>query len=155
MRTVLAAALLLFLTNVAWAQEWSTPGGAPCTIIDGSELCIYELANTEGADSDEIEVRSSSAVFCLDSDKGATAIGAMRGVPRKCIGGSKPGSNPENECISVGGANGNSVLDGTEGPASTQNACTRVGPGVYYYDVTVACGAASGCLVMVQGEDEQ
>jgi hypothetical protein len=100
-----------------------------------------------------IQVAAETALVCFDPDTAATTTSAARVKIRKCPGGTKPASNPSNECIDMGGAaTGESALDGTEGHPDVQNACMRVPRGVYYVDVTVACVAADFCRVTFEGE---
>lgn len=156
MRAVLLALLVMGLPAAGWAGTWSkncaTPTNANRTISPNESGC-YTFTSTDSTtgDSAAIFIDGTSAKWCFDPDTSGTATTTARVLIRDCLGGAKPSSNPENECISLGGANGNASLDGTEGAASSQNACIRTGPGVFYVDITAAC-TGSACRVSVQAE---
>ena len=98
---------------------------------------------------------SESALITFDPQLDATVAAATTAltVPRMCPQGQPlTPANPEFSCISLGGANGNASLSGVEGAASAQNASIRVGPGVYYFQITGACLAGDTCQISVKGE---
>ncbi len=145
----LLAALLLAMPAVA--ADFTNCSGDPTSrrVVGRHQRICYELAATESTDSGAFVVRSESALICLDSHTGSEANGAARIHPRKCLGGVLPAANPEFECITIL----DNPLDGTQGAAATQNACIRVGPGVYFLDVTVPVGGApEAALVLIQAE---
>ncbi len=155
---LIAGAALLALPSVAEAANWQL-GCADTTTptdpqfraatdrvkVEADGKVCYRLANTETVDSGEVAIIAESALICFDSDTGATAISTGVVTPRVCTGNSKPAANPTFTCLSLG------TLTGLEGDASTQNACVRVGPGIYYLDVTTAMGAES--RVKIQAEN--
>ncbi len=157
MRRLAAALAALILAGGAKAATWdhgcdgsgSTFGIADSTTIDGNERACWSFANADGTTtSPAFTVVVDRALICFDPDLGSVGVPAGAGVitPHYCLKGSKPSSNPENECIGLG------ALTGTEGDASTQDACVSVGQGVYYIAVDTACGAAHSCLVSIQGQ---
>jgi hypothetical protein len=162
-RTLLLVALFALLAAPAWAA-CPTSGDAACftncrgaattnTNIDNSKSRVcYVFDSTASAATDDSElfsVKSRSALICLNPDTASAGADVTQIKVRKCHGGTKPTSNPENECIDLNG----SAMDGTEGAAVTQNACLRVAAGSYYIDITTAPAAADNAVVSVQGED--
>jgi len=139
----------LLLAAPIYASTWH----GTTTVTTGNSLFRFAAADTTVNDSALFSVKSRSAVVCFDPDTGGVAgTGAV--VVRKCPTSTKPAANPENSCISLGGANGNATLTGTEGAAEgTQNACIPVGTGYYFIDITTTCGG-NACEVSVQGESQ-
>jgi hypothetical protein len=117
------------------------------TTIQPGEVSLWSFVDADGtgtADSASFRVRAPSALICFDPDTGGTA-GTGVVTPRHCTNNTKPATNPENECISLG------TLDGTEGAAATQNACVRIPNGTYFIDVTTPCNT-DACRVTINGE---
>ena len=74
-------------------------------------LCYeFDDSDTTASDSALFEVAAHSALVHFDPDTGATGVATATIKIRKCGGTTKPASSPENECIDLGGANGNAQL---------------------------------------------
>ena len=173
MRTLLLAVLLALTPTVGWAGAWSngcqfTGGTVTGTVgtptntsarISNNDVGCYRFNNADSThNSPRIQVTAESAVITFDPQLDAVVTVATTAlvVPRLCpIDGPIDTANPSFSCISIGGANSSSSLSGVEGPAATQNASIRVGPGTYYFQITGACLAGDTCQVSVKGEGGQ
>jgi hypothetical protein len=159
--------LTLLAASPAFAEVWSgkchfsanltVATGADKFDIAKKERGCYRFVDTDSTStSDLISVTADSALWCFDPDNTDAVADTARVVIHYCPHGGTPGgTGSANTCISLGGANGNASLDGTEGTSSSQNACVRTGPGIFYVEVTAACAKTSTnyCQVTVQGEE--
>ena len=150
--------LLILAAPSGAAGVWANPCGSANTSnhsIQGvGQRACWTFVNADSTHTtDAFTVGTPSALICFDSDTAASSnAGVAHVVPYKCPDGDKASSNPDLQCEPIGGANGNAYLDGTWTESASQNACLRVGPGVYYVSVTVACVAADFCRITVEGE---
>ena len=112
----------------------------------GQTIC-WEFDDTV-TDSSSFLVTSETALICLDPDIAAAGAATAEVMPRRCHIGYKPVSNPTYQCEAILDAS----LDGTAGASGTQNMCRRVGPGVYYLDVTSANTGDKAAVVSIIGE---
>ncbi len=136
----------------------ATAGTCPVTQTTGivgsqhikiNEAACYTFDNADGTtESDGFTVSTDSAFVTFDSD--TNAAGAQGGVItlRHCPANVKPAApvTPANQCPSFG------TFDGTEGSSAVQNQSERVGPGVYYFDITTVCTAGDHCRAVIRGE---
>lgn len=167
-----AAIIIVFglAPATSWAGAWSktcqfTNGtligtaGTPQNTdkrIGAGDIGCYRFVVGDGAhNSTLVHVTAESALITFDPqlDAAVTVATAALVVPHYCAQGEAlTPANPERSCVSIGGTLANTALDGVEGPSSTQNASIRVGPGVYYFQVSGACLAGDTCQVAVKGE---
>lgn len=121
-------------------------------------VLLYDSGETGGTWSTTFDVMTISALFCFTPDidvNGATAARVKLWMAPHTITDATSNGIPDNDngSIDLGGANGNTSLDGTEGEAGTQNACLRIGPGKYFAEFDVACAQADEtCRLTVTGE---
>jgi hypothetical protein len=59
-----------------------------------------------------------------------------------------PGSSPENQCFTLTTI----PITGITGQAGIQDACERVGPGTYYFEIETQGAANDDSRVTIQGE---
>ena len=166
---------LLLLPQIAsaeWAKgcKFTTPTGIVAvdstdfSVIEYGVSCYrYQLAS--GAHSapqnaagviTPVAITAQTALICFDPDILQTITTTARVIPHHCpqsfIADPTSAATALRSCVSLGGANGAASLDGTEGTATTQNACVRVGPGSYYFEISAGCEAGDTCQVSVKGE---
>lgn len=171
----LILALALLLPAGAYAGTWSmncsytTATGTTATrpaeqnfAIDEYGLACYRYANADSTHNAPqnsagtlvgVKVTAQSALICFDPDILQAVTTTARVIPHYCPQGviADP-SNPARSCPSLGGANGAASLDGTEGTATSQNSCLRVGPGLYYFEISVAAESGDTAQITVKGE---
>ncbi|KKM02708.1 hypothetical protein LCGC14_1781690 [marine sediment metagenome] len=159
-KVLLAFVASCWLAGVADAHQWAfacqnTTSGVPAvvgrTVLGGTDSACWNIvdADSDNDESPAFTITSPTALICLDSDTTATANGASRVQVRRCSTGTKPSTNPSFSCFTLL----TTVLDGTEGSPAVQNACLRVGPGVYYLVLTTdPAGAGDPATVHVQAE---
>lgn len=159
--------LALLVGSPAAAEVWSGTCSFSANLTASRDEAKFDIQKKQrgcyrftSADStstsDLISVAADSALWCFDPDNTDAVADTSRVVVHYCPHGGTPGGTGSvNTCIDIGGANGNATLDGTEGTASTQNACVRTGPGIFFIEVDTACAKASTdyCQVTVQGEE--
>ena len=160
--------LLLVLASPAAASVWSgtctfsanlTVGsGATKYIVNSKDRACFRFtsADTVPSASTTISVGAGSALWCFDPDNTDAVADTSRVIVHYCPSDNAAGgTGSANTCIALGGANGNASLDGTEGASTTQNACIRTGPGIFYIEISAACAKASTdyCEVSVKGEE--
>jgi hypothetical protein len=121
-------------------------GGTPENqeVKAGVHLC-WEFDGDD--DSGAFSVRSETALICFDPDITTEGVATGAVMPRRCHRGSKPTSNPQNQCF----ATLDSSMTGITGSAGTQDACQRVGFGTYYIDVTTS-PAGDDAVFSIVGE---
>jgi hypothetical protein len=171
-RAALLALLILAMAPAAWAGESShgcsytseaaaadgtaSGGGASKRTITANEVWCYRFIAGDGThNTATIQITAASAVIYFDPDLYQTVTTTARVIPHYCPHGAPTDtSNPLRSCPSIGGANGNTSLDGTAGPDTTQNQAIRVGPGTYLFEISAACEAGDTCQIAVKGEGE-
>ena len=154
----------------AWGKGCSFVGGnlsgtvgTPTNVdptINVGEIGCYRYSSDDGIhNSPTFSAYSSSSLFCFDPNLGQsisvpTSTSAV--TPHLCVAGHPLDPyNPSGSCIATGGAQGNQSLNGVEGPAALQNACLRVGPGVWYFEIIGPCDVGNTCQVSVKGEQNE
>lgn len=151
--------------NCAYTTLTGTTASRPAEqvfSIDEFGLACYRYANADSTHNAPqnsagtlvgVKVTAQSALVCFDPDILQAVTTTARLIPHYCPHGTiADTSNPARSCPSIGGANGNASLDGTEGTATSQNSCLRVGPGLYYFEASVACESGDTCQVTIKGE---
>ena len=159
--------MLVMAPSVGWTASWGknctfvgTAGaviGTPANVsqrLGANEKGCWRFNNADGVvNLGYIQSSSSTNLICYDPDLFATTTNTGRVIPHLCTaGGPVDAANPLRSCIGLGGANASVSLDGTEGPAPTQNACIRVGPGTFLVEVSAACIGGTVCQVSIQAE---
>ncbi len=175
MRMLLVATLLVLLPAAGWAGTAShgcgytgtvagtagtaLGGGATKKVVAANERWCYRFVNADATTTivGPLTVTSPSAVVLLDADLFQAGVAStVRVIPRVCSAGAAVDATSlatiSRSCESVGGSLSNVSLDGTPGPAGTQNMAVRVGPGVYYFEINAVCETGDTCQIAVQGE---
>jgi hypothetical protein len=144
--------MLLAVAVSAGEGSWvycnsSRPG--PKRISPGTLAC-YEMDAANYADMTKTFTVDHEALICLNPDVDTEGADDVEVMPRHCVAGLANNATAPNvnECLAILDAS----LDGTTGGARTQNACIRVGQGIYYLDVTAPTGAEDVAVVSVRGE---
>lgn len=168
----LLASLLLLVASPASAEVWAwgckfqslTGAGALVSTrptefkIGNGNIGCYRFTSTDSTStSDLIVIDAQSALWCFDPDNTDALTDTSRVTLHYCpTDGAGGGTGSVNNCIDIGGFNGNSTLSGQEGTDQVQNACKRTGPGVFFIRVTVACAKTANdyCQVAVKGENQ-
>jgi len=152
-----AVAILAFIPAASFGAQWDDGcdgiSGDQNTKLSAGQSGCWTFDNSDAANSRSpaiIITKGTLAVVCFDPDTGGTGVDTSRLAVHHCPFG-MPVSNPEYECINVGGSRSNATLDGVEGPVESQNACVRVGPGIFYGRIVVQC-ASDACRMSVEAE---
>jgi hypothetical protein len=138
------------------------PQDMPLFAIDNYQRACWRFANADGAHNAPqtsggtlvpVTVTAQSAIICFDPDILQTVTTTARVIPHRCPQGffADP-ANPARSCQSTGGENGAASLDGTEGTRTSQNSCIQVGPGAYYFEISVAAEAGDTAQISIEGE---
>lgn len=167
MKVLLAAVLLSLVPTAGWAGAWGkscsftgtaagvvgTPSNANKQ-LSADEFGCYRYVAGDGAHNfASVSIRAPSGLICFDPDIFDTALSGVTMTPHLCLAGAPvEAAFPLRSCISQGGALPASTgLNGTEGAADVQNACLRVGPGVYVFRLD-ACVGGDICQVSAFAE---
>lgn len=149
-----------FTGTAAGTAGTALGGGASKMTLSANELWCFRYVAADATTSiiGPLRITAPSALVTFDPDLFQTVITTARLIPRLCPAAAAVDTTSlatiSRSCLSIGGANGNASLDGTEGPSSSQNAATRVGPGTYYFEISVVAEAGDTAQITVQAEGE-
>lgn len=106
-----------------------------------------------------VHTRYATVEFDPDTaDDAASHVSAARGNLYWCPDGDVTLTTiaaVQNKCNDLGGQNGQTALDGTQGADSTENSWFTIWGGVYYYYSSVACVGADICRLTVNAKPER
>ena len=147
-----------FTGTVAGTAGTATGSSPTKTVVGNTDTWCFRYVNADATTTivGPIKVTAPSALVTFDPDLFQTVITTARVVPYMCPQIAALTlttlATIKESCISIGGAGANLDLNGTEGPSSSQNASVRVGPGTYYFEISVVCEANDTCQVAIKGE---
>lgn len=110
--------------------------------------CFSFVDADSTATSGVFNVAAAEAMVCFDADTASASAGAGRVKVFRSPNYSTTFS--VNTWMDMGGMNGEVALDGTQGPASTQNACKVIQRGQYVISISTACDS-DACRVTIEG----
>jgi hypothetical protein len=150
--TLLAALLALFVATPAAATiTWTNcSGGTSGNLVQVTKyevLCI-DWDDTDTGDTRHFIVGSKTALLCFDPDLATEGASTAKINFRYCPNGLLPAANPENECFALSTI----PITGITGAPGIQDACVRVGPGLYYVEIETGGGSTEDSRVTIQGE---
>ena len=131
-----------------WSDCQGNTSGNLVAVKKWQLLCLDFDEN--GVDSRIFMVGANTALICFDPALDSEGTDVAQIDLRYCPNGKKPAANPENECFKMT----DSPITGVTGSAGTQDACHRVGPGVYFVDITTPPAAGDDARVTIQGESD-
>jgi hypothetical protein len=149
-----------FSGTAAGTAGTAVGGGASSMALAANETWCYRYVNADATTTiiGPLRITAPSALITFDPDLFQTVVTTARLIPHFCPQGAAVDTTSAatifRSCPSMGGANGAASLDGTEGTATTQNASIRVGPGAYYFEISVVCEAGDTCQIAAQAEGE-
>lgn len=149
-----------FTGTVAGTAGTALGGGAASMTVAANEIWCHRIVAADATTSiiGPLRITAPSALIMFDPDLFQAITTTARLIPRFCPQGAAVDTTSlatiSRSCISIGGANGTASLDGTEGTATTQNSALRVGPGTYYFEISVVIEAGDTGQIAVQGEGE-
>ncbi len=152
-RLLLALLVLLVAPLAAQAIDWTdcsgNTGGDLITVTAYQLLCAdFDENDVTGTDSRIFRVGANTALICFDPAKDSEGADTAQINFRYCPNGRQPGSTPENHCFALSTI----PITGITGVAGIQDACVRVGPGTYYFEITTQGAANDDSRVTIQGE---
>ena len=102
----------------------------------GTPVATAEFDPDTGDDAaTQVSTGRVNLYWCADGDSTLTTVAGV-----------------QNKCTDLGGQNGASALDGTQGNQASQNSYKEVWSGTYYIHVSAACPADKACRVAFSGK---
>jgi hypothetical protein len=134
---------------ITWSDCHGNTGGDLITVTAYQLLCAdFDENDVTGTDSRIFRVGTNTALLCFDPALDSEGADTAEINFRYCPNGIQPGSTPENHCFALS----NVPITGITGAAGTQDACERVGPGTYMFEITTQGAANDDSRVTIQGE---
>jgi hypothetical protein len=131
---------------ITWSDCHGNTGGDLITVTAYQLLCA-DFDQTDSGNSRIFRVGTNTALVCFDPEVGAEGASDAEINIRYCPNGTQPAANPEYECFALSTI----PITGLTGAAGIQDACVRVGPGTYYFEITTD-STAEDARVTIQGE---
>jgi hypothetical protein len=133
---------------ITWSDCHGNTGGDLITVTAYQLLCAdFDENDTAGTDSRIFRVGTNTALLCFDPDIATEGTATAEIFFRYCPNGIMPGSSPENQCFTLTTI----PITGLTGQAGIQDACERVGPGTYYFEIETGT-STEDARVTIQGE---
>lgn len=151
MRLVIGLLCLMWAASAqAGIGDWTYCGGGASTNSSvGNKECIQRTWDYDHAEGFSIRVMADTALITFQPDKDGTNTGINVRL-KKCLAGYVPTNDAGSaeSCTNLT----DSAWNGSGGSASNQRFAERVGPGLYWIEITATGALGDAPFIQVQGD---